>query len=107
MTSWFQYIKDCESSNVPKLKQKTLLFFRLEIAEVLILRGYNPLDKISPGRPQLRHTYTQNLPPQVRYDGSGHFPDWREGSRQRCVVCANDKLQFSHVACEKIQCASV
>ena len=102
VTSWFQYIKDCQSFNVPKRKQKTLKLFRLELAEVLILRGYNPLDKSSPGRHALRHTYTQNLPPQVRYDGSGHFPDWRIGSRQRCIVCANDATpKFSYVACEK------
>ena len=102
VTSWFQYIKDCQSLNVPKRKQKTLKLFRLELAEVLILRGYNPLDKSSPGRHALRHTYTQNLPPQVRYDGSGHFPDWRIGSRQRCIVCANDATpKFSYVACEK------
>ena len=37
VTSWMQYKRDCESICVPKLKQKSLMHFRLEIAEILIL----------------------------------------------------------------------
>ena len=102
VVSWLQYKRDCESYKIPKKEQKSLMFFRLEISEILILFGYNPLDKRTPGKPKVRHTYTHNLPPEVRYDGHGHFPEWKKDDRQRCVNCASAKTpKFSFVQCMK------
>lgn len=97
VTSWLQYIKDCKSVGHPKSQQLSLLQFRFNIAECMIKHNTNPLDKAAVGKP--RRSLQSAPPTDVRFDGIGHFPVWKD-KRQRCKLSTCVEC-FSFVVCEK------
>ncbi|CAL4128409.1 unnamed protein product, partial [Meganyctiphanes norvegica] len=98
IVSWLQYKRDCESSGVPSKEQKSLLQFRLELAEAVINAGSNSL-KVS--NKKSRNYFHCSPGEDVRYDGIGHFPEWRN-ERQRCRYCShNHSRAASHTFCIK------
>ena len=96
VTSWLQYIKDCNPIGMSVNQRLSLLDFRLYLSECLIKHSTNPLSN-----PKGRRS--AQVPPvcSVRHDGIGHFPVWKE-ERQRCKNpgCAN---YFSSVFCSKCE----